>query len=184
VTTNKAMYRAFLLYGELRCIYRLSKEEAPERLDAWLAWASRSRLKPFIKLARTIRQHKQGVLAAIELGLSNRAGFHPPSVLPAPMGRGASTSPTARAGSSHTRRRPPARPRTRLPRISAFRATSYNQPEVSAVAVSRSWPQSGVVRPRWRQRGDAAGVRIGLLDVRIGAGGCCGRYTRRVGSSG
>jgi transposase len=71
VTTNKPMYRAFLLYGELRYVYRLPKEEAPSRLDAWLAWASRSRLKPFVKLARTIRQHKQGVLAAIELGLSN-----------------------------------------------------------------------------------------------------------------
>jgi transposase len=71
VLTNKAMYRAFLLYGELRYIYRLPKHEAPARLDAWLAWASRSRLKPFIKLARTIRKHKQGVLAAIELNLSN-----------------------------------------------------------------------------------------------------------------
>ncbi len=71
VLTNKRMYRAFLLYGELRYIYRLPAEEAAERLDAWLAWASRSRLKPFIKLARTIRKHKAGVLAAIELGLSN-----------------------------------------------------------------------------------------------------------------
>jgi transposase len=71
VTTNKSMYRAVLLYGELRYIYRLPKHEASERPDAWLAWASRSRLKPFIKLTRTIRQHKHGVLAAIELGLSN-----------------------------------------------------------------------------------------------------------------
>jgi transposase len=71
VLTNKRMYRAFLLYGELRYIYRLPKHEAPGRLDAWLAWASRSRLKPFIKLARTIRKHKTGVLAAIELGISN-----------------------------------------------------------------------------------------------------------------
>ena len=71
VTTNKAMYRAFLLYGELRYIYKLPKEEAAERLDAWLAWASRSRLKPFVKLARTIRKHKAGVIAAVELGISN-----------------------------------------------------------------------------------------------------------------
>jgi len=71
VTTNKPMYRAFLLYGELRYLYRLPKQEATERLDAWLAWASRSRLKPFIKLARTIRKHKAGVLAAIKLGISN-----------------------------------------------------------------------------------------------------------------
>ena len=65
VLTNKRMYRAFLLLGELRYIYRLPKHEAAERLDAWLAWASRSKLKPFIKLARTIRKHKAGVLAAI-----------------------------------------------------------------------------------------------------------------------
>jgi transposase len=71
VLTNKSMYRAFLLLGELRYIYRLPKDEAAERLDAWLAWASRSKLKPFVKLARTIRKHKSGVLAAIELGISN-----------------------------------------------------------------------------------------------------------------
>ena len=73
--TNKRMYRAFLLYGELRYIYRLPTDEALERLDAWLAWASRSRLKPFVKLARTIRKHKAGVLAAIELGIEQRVPF-------------------------------------------------------------------------------------------------------------
>ncbi|HYN52661.1 MAG TPA: transposase, partial [Thermoleophilaceae bacterium] len=36
-----------------------------------LAWASRSRLVPFVKLARTIRRHRAGILAAIRLGLSN-----------------------------------------------------------------------------------------------------------------
>ena len=71
VLTNKCMYRALLLYGELRYLYKIPKDQAPERLEAWLAWASRSRLKPFVKLARTIRKHKAGVLAAIELNLSN-----------------------------------------------------------------------------------------------------------------
>ena len=71
VLTNKPMYRAFLLLGELRYLYRLPQTEAAVRLDAWLAWASRSRLKPFVKLARTIRTHKAGVLAAIELDISN-----------------------------------------------------------------------------------------------------------------
>ncbi|MGI8414490.1 MAG: ISL3 family transposase [Solirubrobacteraceae bacterium] len=71
VTTNKRMYRAFLLLGELRYLYRLPKDEAAERLDAWLAWASRSKLGPFVKLARTIRKHKTGVLSAIQLGISN-----------------------------------------------------------------------------------------------------------------
>ena len=69
--TNKHMFRAALLYGELRYIYKVPKDQATERLDAWLAWASRSRLKPFVKLARTIRKHKAGVLAAVELGISN-----------------------------------------------------------------------------------------------------------------
>ena len=68
--TNRRM-TAFLLYGELRYIYRLPYNEAVERLQAWLAWASRSRLKPFVKLARTIRKHKQGVLAALKLELNN-----------------------------------------------------------------------------------------------------------------
>jgi len=71
VLTNKRMYRAFLLYGELRYLYKVPKHEAAERLEAWLSWASRSRLKPFVKLARTIRKHKAGVLAAVELNLSN-----------------------------------------------------------------------------------------------------------------
>lgn len=69
--TNKRMYRAFLLLSELRHVYRIPAEEAAERLEAWLAWAARSKLKPFVKLARTIRQHKAGILAAITLGINN-----------------------------------------------------------------------------------------------------------------
>jgi transposase len=69
---NKPLYRAFLLKEELRLLYQLDDPTlAPEHLDAWLAWASRSRLDPFIKLARTIRHHRHGILAAIRLGLNN-----------------------------------------------------------------------------------------------------------------
>ncbi len=69
---NKAMFRAFLLKEQLRLLYQLEDPAlAPEHLDAWLAWASRSRLAPYIKLARTIRRHRDGILAAIRLGLSN-----------------------------------------------------------------------------------------------------------------
>jgi len=69
--TNKRLYRAFLLLHELRWVYRVPRHHAREQLHAWLSWASRSKLTPFVKLARTIRKHKAGVLAAIELGLSN-----------------------------------------------------------------------------------------------------------------
>ena len=69
---NKALYRAFLLKEELRLLYQLDDPRlAPAHLDAWLAWATRSRLRPFIKLARTIRRHRVGILAAIRLALSN-----------------------------------------------------------------------------------------------------------------
>jgi len=69
--TNKRLYRAYLLLNELRAVYRVPRLNAREQLDAWLSWASRSKLTPFVKLARTIRKHKSGVLAAIELGISN-----------------------------------------------------------------------------------------------------------------
>ena len=69
---NKPMFRAFLLKEELRLLYQLEDPAlAPAHLDAWLAWASRSRLTPFVKLARTIRRHRDGILAAIRLGLNN-----------------------------------------------------------------------------------------------------------------
>ena len=65
-------YRAFLLKEELRLLYHLEDRSlAGQHLDAWLAWASRSKLKPFVKLARTLRARRDGVLAAIRLGLSN-----------------------------------------------------------------------------------------------------------------
>jgi transposase len=69
---NKPLYRAFLLKEELRLLYQLEDPAlAPEHLDAWLTWASRSRLDPFLKLARTIRRHRDGILNAIQLGLNN-----------------------------------------------------------------------------------------------------------------
>lgn len=61
-----------MLKEELRLLYHLEDTATAEaHLNAWLAWASRSQLKPFIKLARTIRRYREGILAAIRLGLSN-----------------------------------------------------------------------------------------------------------------
>jgi transposase len=69
---NTRLYRAFLLREELRLLYHLSDPRlAPAHLDAWLTWASRSRLAPFVALARTLRAHRDGILAAIRRGLSN-----------------------------------------------------------------------------------------------------------------
>jgi transposase len=59
-----------LLREELRPLYHLD-HPCLAHLDARPAWASRSRLKPFVRLARTPREHRDGILAAIRLGLSN-----------------------------------------------------------------------------------------------------------------
>ena len=68
---NRRVYTAYLLKEELRALYRCGAQAAKRHLRAWLAWASRSRLAPFVKLARTLRKHRDGILAAIELGVSN-----------------------------------------------------------------------------------------------------------------
>jgi len=69
---NRGLYRAYLLKEELRALYHLENPAtAQAHLAAWLAWASRSKLRAFVKLARTIRRYQDGILAAIRLGLSN-----------------------------------------------------------------------------------------------------------------
>lgn len=91
--TNKPLYRAYLLKEALAKVldYRQAGR-ARHALDEWLSWASRSKLKPFIKVARTLRAHKEGVLTYIKTrftngiveGINNRArmvarrafGFH------------------------------------------------------------------------------------------------------------
>ena len=69
--SNRRLYRAYLLKEQLRQIYRLPAKQAVSLLERWLAWARRSRLEPFLKLARTITDQRTGILAAIEHGLSN-----------------------------------------------------------------------------------------------------------------
>jgi transposase len=69
--TNEPLYRAYLLKEQLRQVYRIPTEHAPALLDAWLAWARRSRLEPFVRLARTITDQRAGIEAAIRNGLSN-----------------------------------------------------------------------------------------------------------------
>lgn len=70
--TNRPLYRAYLLKEQLRALYQLADPaDAPAHLKAWLAWASRSKLKPFVRLARTLRRYRDGILAAIRLGLTN-----------------------------------------------------------------------------------------------------------------
>ncbi len=49
----------------------VAPDDAKELLDEWLEWASRSRLAPFVKLARTIRKHAVGILAYLDTKMTN-----------------------------------------------------------------------------------------------------------------
>lgn len=69
---RSVLYRCWQLKEGLRDLYRLRRpQDAPAHLAWWLAWACRSRVPAFVKLSRTIRKHKDGILAAIRFGLSN-----------------------------------------------------------------------------------------------------------------
>jgi len=69
---NKRLYRAYLLKEELRSVFQEPDVQlAKWTLDDWLQWASRSRLKPFVKVARTIRKHRAAIDSVLEHGLSN-----------------------------------------------------------------------------------------------------------------
>jgi transposase len=68
---NQRLYRAYLLAQQLREIYRVPFDQAIALLDAWLAWARRCRLAPFVKLAKTITEQRDGIDSALRHGLSN-----------------------------------------------------------------------------------------------------------------
>ncbi|MGH8907121.1 MAG: transposase [Egibacteraceae bacterium] len=60
----------------LRAIFDRDLEEGQvtKLSDRWLSWAQRSRIEEFVKLGRTIRAHRDGILAAIRLGCVQRPG--------------------------------------------------------------------------------------------------------------
>ena len=69
--TNAPLYRAYLLKEQLRQVFQLPPEQAVALLDSWIAWAQRSRLKPFQELARKIRSHRKGIENSLRHDLSN-----------------------------------------------------------------------------------------------------------------
>ena len=69
---NRALDRAYELKEYLATILEQAKPgEADELLDQWLDWAARSRLAPFVRLARTIRKHAAGILAYLDTQMTN-----------------------------------------------------------------------------------------------------------------
>lgn len=68
-----AVWRAYSLKEALRATFAgdLNEAEVAVVLDRFCSKASRSGLKPFVTLARTIRKHRAGILAAVRLGITN-----------------------------------------------------------------------------------------------------------------
>ena len=68
-----ALWRAYQLKEALRAVFAgdLTAQEVLELLDRWCSRAQRSRIPEFVKTARTIRKHKDGITAAVDRGMSN-----------------------------------------------------------------------------------------------------------------
>jgi transposase len=58
--------RALALRSALQDVYCAPEADGPELLKWWCRWASRSRLKPFQRLAKTIRQYWSGIASYFE----------------------------------------------------------------------------------------------------------------------
>lgn len=70
--TNARLYRAYLLKETLaEALDYRRPGQAARAVGDWIAWAVRSKLKPFVKAARTIRKHFDGVVAYFEERLTN-----------------------------------------------------------------------------------------------------------------
>lgn len=70
--TNERVYRGWLLVDQLRAVYQAADAwHAALLLDEWLRAARTSVLVPFVKVAATLAEHREGIVNAIALGLSN-----------------------------------------------------------------------------------------------------------------
>jgi transposase len=67
------VWRALTLKEAVRAIFApdLDLDDVAALIDRFASRASRSRLKPFIRLAKTIRKHRDGILAAVRLKINN-----------------------------------------------------------------------------------------------------------------
>ena len=70
--TNAPLYRAYLLKETLAKSLDYRQPARAERsITDWLTWAARSRLQPFVRAARTVRKHLDGILAYVRERLTN-----------------------------------------------------------------------------------------------------------------
>lgn len=67
------IWRAYALKEAFRGIFAgdLTPEEAAVLIDRWISKASRSGIPAFVAVAKTIRKHRDGILAALKLRINN-----------------------------------------------------------------------------------------------------------------
>ena len=68
---NRRLATAYRLKEELRLIFKLPPEEVSAAIDKWRRRAWSCRIPQFVELQRKIKRHKQAIITAITLGLSN-----------------------------------------------------------------------------------------------------------------
>ncbi len=70
--SNSPIYRAYLLKESLLAVFdRRQINIARRKLEEWIAWARRSRLPAFVKLAKTIAKFSRGILAYVQTRANN-----------------------------------------------------------------------------------------------------------------
>jgi transposase len=71
--TRGGIWRAYEMKEQFRAVFAgdLDPADAIDLLDRWIARASRSRLAPFVKTAKTMRDRRGIITNAVEHGLSN-----------------------------------------------------------------------------------------------------------------
>jgi len=68
---HQPLGRAYLLKETLLEVLRRVVPEPSTALSRWMAWAARSRLRPFVRLSRTLRSHLAGVLTLLTERFTN-----------------------------------------------------------------------------------------------------------------
>lgn len=67
------LWRAYRLKESCRAIFAgdLGPDEVEELIDRLISQCQRSRLESFVKFSKTLREHRDGILAAVRLGINN-----------------------------------------------------------------------------------------------------------------
>lgn len=68
---NKPLFQAYLLKEDLRRFWDMTSRKAARKfLGAWIARCLATRIKPMVRLAKSLRAHRQGLLAYFEYPIS------------------------------------------------------------------------------------------------------------------